>query len=190
MQAHLVLHLHHHHGLVASVDGLQVPHECRKGLGISLAGLLSQRGEDGQGLALGCLSQREALGVGLHPFRGIAGDAVLPAAEPQQGEPQVVCARAGEQVIYHGKVVFPLSRLYLLPRHYGQHGVHAAFLELFPVGLHVFPARGRGVAQFAAQCEERLAVDDELCDVAPFLQMGWGGLLVSLVVGLVACAVA
>ncbi len=86
--------------------------------------------------------------------------AVLPCAEPEQDEVEVVLARLRDQQVHVGEVEGALGGLDLLPVDGGLDGI----------GVHGFggaPRTGKGrgpcagVVDLAAEDEERLAVDDE-----------------------------
>ena len=142
----------------------------RPGVGVSIG--FAEGGEYAEKLAAAILDQREPGGVFLDPERCVARDAVLPASEPEQAEPQIVIARIAKQAVENGEIEMSLFRLDLLPSHGRQNGVEVHGGKLGPDGLHVFDA-GRGrIADFTTKDEKWFAVHDELRSAAVFFQMG------------------
>ena len=81
--------------------------------------------------------------------------------------------RAGlsEKAIDEREIVLAFDRLNEFPTERGDNGVETHGGKLRPQRLHVGEAGRRRVVQFAAQNEERLAVNDELRGGAAFLKM-------------------
>ena len=72
--------------MLAAIRFAYVPHEGMKRAGIGIAVGIAQRGEEFQGPARLGLGAREAVEIPLHPVGRVAGEAVLPAREPQERE--------------------------------------------------------------------------------------------------------
>jgi hypothetical protein len=77
-----------------------------------------------------------------------------------------VGAGLGDHAVDDREVEPPLDRLDLVPADRGQHGVEVQGLQGGPLGRQIVQVRGAGIAQFAAQDQERLAVDQQLGGVA------------------------
>jgi len=168
--AHFVLHLHHHHGVVAAVHLLQVAHEGGVRARIGIHGGACERGED-LDHAMIRHHARKALGIAFHPHRRIARHAVLPRGQPQKHDALVGVAGLVEEAVDKGEVIFAFFRLDEFPVQRSHHAVKAHRRQLRPDRLHVLKARRRRVVQFARQHQERFAVDDELGRNTPLLEM-------------------
>ena len=83
----------------------------------------AQRGEHLDGLAAVDLGAREAVLRGLDPGGSEAGEAVLPAAEPDPDDVHVIPAGALEELIHQAEIVLALLGLDPVPRDAGQDGV-------------------------------------------------------------------
>ena len=101
-----------------------------------------------------------AAGLELHPFRHVVLAAVLPGAEPEQHQADMMLARLGEQGVDHGVVELALAGFELFPvdRHLDRIGMQV--LDGRPdFGQHGGP--GAGIIGLRAQHEERGIVDEE-----------------------------
>ena len=165
-----VLHLHHQDGVVAAVCFFDVLHESGKGAGI---GFLAGGGEGSENFDLVAVldDARETPRILLDPDGRVAGHAVFPGGQPQEDDVLVLLARLGEKAIDEGEVECALGGLNQLPVQRGHDGVEVHGCHPGPDGLHEFEAGGGGVADFAAEDEEGLTVDDELGGRAAFFQM-------------------
>ena len=170
----LVLHLHHHHSLLARINLTYMSHHSPVGGGISIAGVGAERTQNRQLLALRSLGQRIALAIQLDIKRLVAAHSVLPASEPQQAEFQVVLPGLGDDAVHTAEIVLALLWLNHLPGHHGKGSVHSCLLEGLPVRSHILGARRRRVAKLAGKREKRLAFDYQLGDFAPLFKMGCG----------------
>ena len=150
---------------------LQVLHECAECTHVGVARVRRERRENLHARSVGELRARETLLIALHPRRHVGGHAVLPRAEPEDHELEIVRARIAQQFIDRGPVEFSFGGLDEFPRHRREHGVEIHRLQARPVRAHVLRARGAGIAELAAQDQERLAVDDELLRAAVFREM-------------------
>ena len=159
----------------AGIDFAEMTQEGHVGAGVGLQVGLAQRGEHLHRLAVLELGAREPLLVGFHPFGHKAGEAVLPAAEPQEDEVQVVFPRARQQPVHEREVVLAFLRLDPVPPETHEDGVEVHFHELRPDRVHVLEAGGGGVVRFAGQRQIRLAIDDQLGGRAAFFEMRQGG---------------
>ena len=99
----------------AAVDGLDVTQKRGEGslIGVEIGGRVGTHHV--QQLAVGVLLARVGLGVGLDPLRNVVVLAVLPGAEPEQDEVEVVLARLRDQQVHVGEVECALGGLDLLP---------------------------------------------------------------------------
>ena len=96
--ADLVLHLHHEHGVLVAVDAFQrYSMKRRERARVGVARVRRKRREDLDARSVGELRARKTLRVALHPGRHVRGHAVLPRAEPQDHELQIVRARIAQQ---------------------------------------------------------------------------------------------
>ena len=122
-------------------------------------------------LAVGVLLARVGAGVGLDPLRNVVVLPVLPCAEPEQDDAEVVLARLRDQQVHVGEVECAFGGLHLLPVDGGLDGIGVHGLGCAP---HTGKGRGpcAGVADLAPEDEERLAVDDEGEAAVPLLQAG------------------
>ena len=161
----LVLDLDQDHG-PGAVGVAEVPHQRREGPGVGGDVRLVEGREDLERRPVDALGARKTVGVPLHPRWHVRRHAVLPRPEPQQHEPHVVGARLADQAVHQREVEPPLHRLEQLPVDRGEDRVQAEAVQPGPDGRHVLQARRRGVAELAAEHQERLAVDHELHRVA------------------------
>ena len=104
----------------------------------------------------------KSLVILLHPEGRIARQPVLPTAEPQEHQFQVVAPGLLNEAIDQRELEVAFLGLHLRPRYRRQHAVQIAGHQAGPDGLHVFQAAGGVVAQFSSECEERFPVDDQL----------------------------
>ena len=174
VEAHFVLHLDHDDGLVHGIDLLDMLHHGGVGLAVGFGRRHAEGAQDRELLALLGECGRILGIVLLDPDRVVGAHAVLPAAEPEDGELEVVGTGGLDHLVDDGEVELALHGLDLLPGHDGEDGIHAAFLEVLPERLHVGRAGGGGVAELAREGEERLTLDDQLGDGTPLLEMGLG----------------
>ena len=126
---------------------------------------------DVQQLAVGVLLAWVGLGVGLNPLGDVVVLAVLPCAEPEEDEAEVVLAGLSDEQVHIGEVECALGGLHLLPVDGGLDGI----------GVHGFggaPGGGKGrgpgagVVDLAAEQKERLAIDNQGEAVVSLLKMG------------------
>ena len=157
-----VLHLDHDDRVLLAVHLLDVPHQRRKGAGIGVAVRIAEGVSSSRVLPACGLGAREPLEILLHPVGRVAGQAVLPACEPQEHETQVVAPRAPDHAVQHAEVELPFLGFDLGPGNGRQDGVEFCLDELGPDRLHVLEAGGAVVAQFSRQGQEWLAVDNQL----------------------------
>ena len=122
--AGLILDLDHDH-LVIGIGGLKVRHQPREGGAVGVERRRRERRERVDALPLLVDHPREALVVELDPGRRVAGRGVLPSAEPEQHEMNLMRAGLGEQLVEKGKVELAFLGLDLLPgdRHFERVGV-------------------------------------------------------------------
>ena len=147
-------------------------HRRRKGLGIGLGRCFGQRSQNGKLLPFRGQRQRKTFRVPFHPGGRIAGNAVLPAGEPDKNQFEAVFPGAQDHVVHGPEVEDALFRFHLLPRNGADDSVHARLLQRLPDGLHICLAGGRGVLQFAAEHQERFPVHDKPGSVRRLLQRG------------------
>ena len=175
--ADFVFHLHHQHGVLFAVYFLDVVHQSGKGFGVGRHSGFAEgaqgfeRTNDGNGFAFVDLNTREAGKVLLDPVRRVTRCAVLPTAEPEDDEAQMILPRLCDHAIERGVVELALFRLELRPGDGDQRGVQVAGDNLGPDRLQLLKAGGRVVGKLARGNQERLAVHDQLCGVALLLQV-------------------
>ena len=153
---------------------LDVPHERGKGAAIGIAVGRAEGGEGLHALAVFVLDPREPVLIGLNPRGRIAGDAVLPASEPQEHQAQIVFPRRLDRAIYQREIELTLFRLQKFPIDGGQDGVDVHRGELRPNRLQVVQTRSAGVTQFPSEDQKRLAIDNQLGCCTLLLKMGSG----------------
>ena len=165
-----ILHLHHQDGMIAAVCFFNVLQESGKSAGI---GFLTGGGEGSENFELVAVLDhaRETPRILLNPDGRVTGHAIFPRGQPQEDDVLMLLARLGEKAIDEGEVECALSGLNQLPVQRGHDGVEVHGCHPGPDGLHEFQAGGGGVADFAAEDEEGLTVDDELGGRAAFFQM-------------------
>ena len=173
-QPHFILQLDHDHGVLPGIHFAEMLHEGRIGAGVSLQVGLAERGEYFHRLAVLEPGAREPLLVGFHPFGREAGETVLPTAEPEEDNVQIIFPRTSEQAINKGEIVFAFYRLDPVPPDTHEDGVQVHFNELRPYRVHVLEAGRSGVVRFTGQNQKRLAVNNQLCGGTPLLQVGNG----------------
>ena len=170
--ADFVFHLHHDHGVRRARRSPSTRRIRAAKARASASRLASLNGERrSRAGAVVQLHARESLEVALHPVGRIARPGVLPAAEPQEHEPQIVRARVANQPVDQAEVELALGGFEQGPGDRRQHGVEMHRGQPRPDRLHVVEARRRVVEDLAAQRQERLAVDDQLGRRAAFFQM-------------------
>ena len=123
MHAHFVLDLDHDDRVLPAIHFLDVPHQGRKGAGIGVPVGLAEGAELFDALAPFELGAREPLEIPLHPVGRVAGQAVLPASEPEQHETQVVLPRALDHAVQHAEVELAFLWFDLVPGNARQDGV-------------------------------------------------------------------
>ena len=174
VQADLVLQLHHHDGLLEAVHFGQVAHQRSIGPGVGCGRLSAQRAQNRQFVAVFGQCEGILLIVRLDPDGMVGTHAVLPAAEPEQSQLEFVLPGRLDQFIHNREVELAFDRLHLLPGHHGQDGIHSGLFEIGPQGLHIRRAGSGGIAQFAANRQERLPLHDQLGHIAALLEVRCG----------------
>ena len=164
--ADLILDLDHDDRVLGVVDGADVAQQGSEGPAVGRLRLRAESGQDVDALSVRHLRPREAGLVPLHPGRRIGGHAVLPGAEPEDDEPHVVRARVADELIDRRPVEASLLGLDQLPRHRREHRIQMHGAQSRPDRRHVGGARGAGIAELAADEQDRLAVDDQLRRIA------------------------
>ncbi|OPZ77194.1 MAG: hypothetical protein BWY77_01747 [bacterium ADurb.Bin431] len=172
--ADLVLHLDHDHRLLLLIHFAEMAHQGGEGAYIGLEILRAERSEDFLGLSCARAGAGEAHRVRFHPEGRVAGHAVLPGAEPEQDELEVVGAGGLEDAVDERKFKTPLLRLDQLPVDGHQGCVEMHVLQLGPDPAHRCGIGGARIAQFTGQHEQGLAPDDELDRLALLAEMGDG----------------
>jgi len=115
----------------------------------------------------------ESTRVGLHVVLAQGGEPVLPTGEPDPHGANVILAGAFDELIDQAEIVLALFGFDPIPRDAGQDGVHVDLAgEQRPHHLHAFDIGRYGVAQFAAEYEEGLAIHHQLSGMAALFQMG------------------
>ncbi len=157
--AGFVLHLHHQHRSFR-ISVLEVLHEGGEGALVRFEGCRGKRGRRVNQLSALIGHMGIALGIELHPFGHIVLAAVLPGAEPEQNQVNVVLAGLGEDGVHRRVIELPLLGLELLPvdRRFERVG-----MEVFDGGPHL-GERGRpvaGVVRLRAQHQKRRAVHQQ-----------------------------
>ena len=112
---HLVLHLHHDHGVVL-VNLLDMPHQRRIGVPVRLEGRLAEGGQNVEEPAVRCLHQGIIDRIALDITGGIGGVPVLPTGEPDHHHLESVLARVPDYMIDGGEIVMSLLVLNHIPR--------------------------------------------------------------------------
>src|ERR1035441_1496961 len=121
--AHLVLHLNHNDRMLLAIDFADVPHQGRKGVSIRVPGRIAKRREEFQWFAPLGPDPGEPLEILLHPIRWIAGQAVLPAREPDEDEAQFVIPGFLYHAIDHAEVELPFRWFDLGPGNARQNAI-------------------------------------------------------------------
>jgi hypothetical protein len=151
--------LHHDHG-VLRIDLAEMAHQSHKGALVRLERRAAVWARHVVRLAVPGHHPRETLRIRLDPFGHVAWAGVLPGAEPQQDQSDVVLACLRNQHIDPGKVELSLHRLDLLPGDGNLERVGMKRADRRPD----FGQHGRVVAavvRLPAQDQERRAVDQQ-----------------------------
>jgi hypothetical protein len=114
-QPHFVFQLNHDDGVLFGIHFAEMLHEGGVGAGVGLQVGVAGRREHFHRLAALEPGAREPLLVGLHPRGREAGEAVLPTAEPEEDDVQIIFPRAGEQSVNEAEIVFAFHRLDPVP---------------------------------------------------------------------------
>ena len=170
--ADFVFDLHHDHRVLIAVDLLEVLHQRGERFRVGGDVRFAEGREDLDAAAVLAERAREAILVHLDPLGRVARHAVLPTAEPEEDEPQVVAAGRFDEAIDEREVELAFARLDEVPIRGDEHRVEIQLHQPRPDRLHRFERRGGGIAEFAADDEKRLAVDDELRRGALFGEVG------------------
>src|ERR1039458_10122786 len=91
--AYFVFHLHHDDGVPGAVDRLDVAHEGAKGARVGIARGVAEGAEDLDAFPGAEADARESPKVLLDPIGSVAGEAILPTAEPEEHQLEIVAAR-------------------------------------------------------------------------------------------------
>ena len=157
--AGLVLDLDHDDGVLRAVDGLEVLHEGGEGGDVGGEVVGGAGRHDVEQLAVCGLLARVGFGVGLDPLGDVVVLAVLPGAEPEEHEAEMVFARLVDEEVDVAEVEGALGGLHLLPVDGRLGGVDVHGLEGAPRGGEG-GGPGAGVVDLRAEHEEWLAIDD------------------------------
>ena len=159
-QADLILDLHHDDGILFSVNLADEAHQGSKCLAVLLHGFGAQ-GRDGvEFFTRHLFSPEIGFRVLFHPGRHIHRLGVLPQAEPQETEFQILPSGRADHRLHKGKVIAAFRRLNQFPVHRSDHRVHVQPAQRWPEFiLQIGRVGGAGIVDFAASHEERLIVD-------------------------------
>ncbi len=133
----LVLRLDDDDRVLVAVDRLDVVQQGDIGLLVGLArrGVVRRQGVGGRAVLAG--QAREALVVELDPARRIARTGILPGAEPQDVEADIVLTRLLDQRIDEAEIEMAFGRLDLFPRHRHDQSIGVHGLDRRPyLGQH------------------------------------------------------
>jgi len=113
--ADFVFDLDHEDGLLILILLADVLHESGEGVGVAFEGILTKGRKDFELGSVGGDSSWEALCVLLDPGRRVAGETVLPTAEPEDYEMEMLLVRDVDPVVEDAEVEGSLGGLDLLP---------------------------------------------------------------------------
>ena len=113
----------------------------------------------------------KTLGVLFHPVRGITGESVFPTGKPKKYEMKTLRAGLFDPMIQNRKIELALNRLQLVPCDGHQHGVDVRAGEPRQNAIRLGGGSGGGIAQFAAENDERPAVHDQLRGGRPAIEV-------------------
>ena len=178
--AGLVFDLDHDDGVLRAVDGLDVSHEGGEGVlvGFEIDG--GAGGHDVEELAFGVLFAGVLFGVGLDPLGDVMVLAVLPGAEPEEDDVEMVLAGLVDDEVDVAEVEFVLRGFDLFPVDGGFDGVDVEGFEGGP-GDGKRGGPGAGVVDLRAEEEVGVAIDDEgevvvaVFEVGNVVGLGAGG---------------
>ena len=119
-------------------------HERAEGARIGIARGVAEGAEEFHAFAGPQADAREALKVLLDPIGSVAGKAVLPTAEPEEHQLQIVAAGFVDYTVHQGEFVAAFGGFHLRPGDGGENAVQIAGGQLGPDGLDELEA-GSGV---------------------------------------------
>ena len=173
-QSNFVLHLRHDRAAIL-VHLANMAHQRRERPRIRPRVVLAERREGLDALAVLDLGPRKAVLLPLHPGGREVRLPVLPTAEPQPGDPEIVLVGIGDGRIGDAEVVLTLLRLDPGPRYRNQHRIQVNLAGQYREDpLHVGEVRRRCVGQLPGERQKWFAVHNQLCRRAPLLQVGDG----------------
>ncbi len=137
-------------------------HQGGKGAAVGARGFFAERREDFQWQAFGGDFAGKTLRIGENPGRRVFGEGILPAAEPERDEANILLARDVDPVVEDGEIEAAFFGFDLVPSDWHEHGVEVEVRESGQDVVGLGCGQGGGVAEFASEHEERFALQNEL----------------------------
>src|ERR1700738_723691 len=158
--------------MVVSVNRANMLQHRSKRARICFASLPAKGGEDVHVSAALILDPRKSTEVRFDPSRSVAGDAVLPASEPQKDKVKLIFSGATNESINQRKIKLSFLRLQQFPGNRREHSVQIEDLEFRPDGDHVVQMGRTRIMQFTSQNEKWFSVYDKSGSGSNFLDAG------------------